>query len=216
MKNISKKNKIILLLLILLIIAGTIALFLAGFEKTVEYGAKTRLELYISKDYTKQEIEDIAKQSFNNKNFILEEIKQVNSATGTKVKVIGIKITDYSEEELNKFKLSICEKYDIKEDELELYEISLPTTRIRTSVEPYVFPVVLVTVLSLIYVLFKNLKSENKWKIILKIILILAIVLGIYFSLIIITRLPFGSYTMPLALAIYIITLIISVNNIKE
>ena len=64
--------------------------------------------------------------------------------------------------------------------------------------------------------LFRNLKSENKWKILLKVILILALVLGAYFSLILIFRLPFGSYTMPVALAIYIITLIISVNTIKE
>ena len=58
--------------------------------------------------------------------------------------------------------------------------------------------------------------DKNKWKIILKIVLMLAFALGVYFSLILVLRLPFGSYTMPLALAIYIITLMMSVNNIKE
>lgn len=209
MKNISKKNKIILLLIVLLIVAGTITLFVAGFEKTAEYQAGTRIEVYIPRGYEKQDVINIAKESFVGKKFTFEEVEKLDQ-------VASIKIIDYSEEELNKFKTSICEKYEIEEDALELHEIAIPTIRISTAVTPYVFPVVLVTVLSLIYVLFRNLKSENKWKIVLKIVLVLAFVLGTYFSLILVLRLPFGSYTMPLALAIYIITLMISVNNIKE
>lgn len=209
MKNISKKSKIILLLLILLIVSGIITLFVAGFEKSATYKAGTRIEIYIPQGYEKQDIINIANESFSGKEFTFEEIEKLNQ-------VAGIKIQDYTQEELDKFKSSICEKYGIEEDSLELHEIPLPTTRISTAVTPYVFPVVLVTVLSLIYVLFKNLKSENKWKIILKIIAVLALVLGAYFSLILVLRLPFGSCTMPLALSIYIITLVISVNNIKE
>lgn len=209
MKNISKKNKIILLLLIILIVLGTITLFVSGFEKTIEYKAGTRIEVYIPQGYEKQDIIDIVKESFNGKELVFEEVEKLNQ-------VASVKLEKYSKEELDKFKSNICEKYNIKEDSLELHEVSLPSVRISTSIMPYVFPVMLVTVLSLIYVLFRNLKSQNKWKIILKIILILAVVLGTYFSLILVLRLSFGSYTMPLALAIYIITLILSVNNIKE
>lgn len=209
MKKMSKENKLVLLIFMLFIIVGIITLFVAGFEKTAIYEAGTRIEVYIPQGYEKQDILDIAKESFSEKKIAFEEIENLNQ-------VAGIKIKNYSEEELNKFKASICGKYNIKEESLELHEISLPTTRIRTDVVPYVFPVTLATVLSLIYVLFRNLKSERKWKILLKLVLVLAIVLGVYFSLILIFRLPFGSYTMPLALAIYIITLIISVNTIKE
>lgn len=209
MKNISKKNKIVLLLLVLLIIAGTITLFIVGFEKTATYKAGTRIEVFIPNSYEKQDIINIANESFSEKEFAFEEVEKLKQ-------VASIKIADYSEEELKKFKTSICEKYEIKEDKLELHEIQLPSIRISTAITPYVLPVALVTILLLIYVLFRNLKSENKWKIILKIVLVLVLMLGVYFSLILITRLPFGSYTMPLALAIYIITLMISVNNIKE
>jgi len=209
MKNILKKNKIIILLIILFIITGTITLFIAGFEKDTIYAAGTRIEVYIPQGYEKQEVINIAKESFAGKEVVIEEVEKLNQ-------VVGIKIKSYTEEELNKFKTNICEKYEIEEKSLELHEIPLPTTRIRTAVAPYVFPVTLVTILSLIYMVFRNLKSDNKWKNILKIILVLALVLGVYFSLILVFRLSFGSYTMPLALAIYIITLIISVNNIKK
>lgn len=208
MNYIVKKNKIILLILTVLIIAGLITMAVTGFEKSSEYESGTRIEVYIPQGYEKQDIINIANESFNGKKLAFEEVEKLKQ-------VAGIKIKEYSEEELKAFKTKISEKYDIDEKELEVYEIAIPTTRIRTAVEPYVLPIVLVTVLSLIYVLFRNLKSENKWKIILKVVSTLAIILGTYFSLILVLQLPFAEYTMPLALGIYIITLIILVNNKK-
>ena len=208
MNYIFKKNKVILIILAVLIIAGLITMFVTGFEKSSQYQAGTRIEVYIPQGYEKQDIISIAKESFSAEKIGFEEVEKLKQ-------VAGIKIKEYSEEELKTFKTKISEKYNIDEEELEAYEITVPSTRIRTAVEPYVFPVVLVTVLSLIYILFRNLKSENKWKIILKVVATLAIVLGAYFSIILILQLPFADYTMPLALAIYIITLIILVNNKK-
>lgn len=209
MKKMSKESKIILLLIILFIISGIITLLVAGFEKNAIYAAGTRIEVYIPQGYEKQDILEIAKESFNGKEFAFEEVEKLNQ-------VAGIKINKYTKEELDNFKSKISEKYKIEEDKLEIYEIKLPRTRIRTDIMPYVFPVTLVTVLSLIYVLFKSIKSKNAWKNILKIIAILAITLGIYFSILLIFRIPYGSYTMPIALAIYIITLLIAVNNLKK
>lgn len=209
MKKMSKESKIILLLIILFIISGIITLLVAGFEKNAIYAAGTRIEVYIPQGYEKQDILEIAKESFNGKEFAFEEVEKLNQ-------VAGIKINKYTKEELDNFKSKISEKYKIEEDKLEIYEIKLPKTRIRTDIMPYVFPATLVTVLSLIYVLFKSIKSKNAWKNILKIIAILAITLGIYFSILLIFRIPYGSYTMPIALAIYIITLLIAVNNLKK
>lgn len=207
MKSMLKKNTIILVILAVLNIAGLITMFVTGFEKESEYKAGTRIEIYIPKGYEKQDILDIAKESFNEKQITFVEVEKLNQVAGIKL------VDEYTEEEFEKFKTEISKKYEIEEKSLEIHEIKLPTTRIRTVLEPYVFPVVLVTIISLIYILFRNLKSEDKWKKVLKIILILSIVLGTYFSLILISGLHFGTCTMPLALAIYIITLIILVNN---
>lgn len=208
MKKWLNKKRIFLIIIILIILSGIITLCVAGFEKSNAYKAGTRIEVYISKGYEKQDVVNIAKESFSNK-VSFEEVEKLNQ-------VAAIKLQNYTEEELKTFKTKISEKYDIDIDSLELQEIPLPTTRISTAITPYVFPTVLVTVLALIYMVFRNLKSENKWKIILDIIINLALILGLYFSLILILRIPFGTYTMPLALAIYIIILIISVNTIKE
>lgn len=208
MKNWINKKRIFLIIIILIILSGIITLCVAGFKKSTAYEAGTRIEVYIPKGYEKQDIINIAKESFSKK-VSFDEIDKLNQ-------VAAIKLHDYTKEELETFETKISEKYDMEKDDLQLQEIKLPTTRISTAITPYIFPIVLVTVLSLIYMLFRSLKSENKWKILLNIIINLAIALGLYFSLILILRIPFGSYTMPLALAIYIIILIISVNTIKE
>lgn len=208
MKNWINKKRIFLIIIILIILSGIITLCVAGFEKSTAYEAGTRIEVYIPKGYEKQDIINIAKESFSKK-VSFDEIDKLNQ-------VAAIKLHDYTKEELETFETKISEKYNIEKDDLQLQEIKLPTTTISTAITPYIFPIVLVTVLSLIYMLFRNLKSENKWKILLNIIINLAIALGLYFSLILILRIPFGIYTMPLALAIYIIILMLLVNNNKK
>lgn len=204
------KKRIPLIILALIILTGIIVLFVTGFEKSVTYKAGTRIEVYIPQGYEKQDILNIAKESFNGKKVAIEDVEKLNQ-------IVGIKINDkYSEEEMKNLKTNLSEKYEIEEDKLDIYEVTVPTTRISTDIIPYVMPIVLVTTVTLIYVLLRNIKNENKWKLILKIVISLAIILGLYFSVILITRIQYGIYTMPVALAIYIITLMISVNNIKE
>jgi len=209
MKNWLNKQRIILIILILIIISGIITLGVAGFEKSIEYTAGTRIEIYIPMGYEKEEIVEIAKESFNGKEISFVEIEKLNQ-------VAGIKLDNYTEEELKGFKSKILEKYDIDEKNLELYEVNVPETKISTVVEPYVLPIIIVTVLALIYVGIKCLKSRNSLKMSLKLLLTLIIVLATYFSIIALTRLEFGIFTMPVALALYIITLLIAVKNIKK
>ena len=199
-------KKIILIILILFVLTGIIILGTIGFEKSITYEAGTRIEVYLPKGYDKQDIQNIAKESFKNTNFSIEEIEKLNQ-------VVGIKIKDYTQEQLDTFKKNITEKYEIEEDKLELYEISIPATRITNIVVPYVFPALVITVLSLVYVALRNIKQKDKWKLLLKIVSILVLTLGIYFSIILIFRLPFGIYTMPLAIFIYFTTLMILTNH---
>ena len=195
-------KKIILILLILLILSGIIILGTIGFEKSITYEAGTRIEVYLPKGYNKQDIQNIAQESFGDTHFSIEAIEKLNQ-------VVGVKIKSYTQEQLDAFKKSLAQKYEIEEDKLEVYEVLIPTTRIKDIVMPYVFPMLLITILSLVYVAFRNFKQKEKWKLLLKMVAILALTLGVYFSIILVLRLPFGVYTMPLAIFIYCVTLII-------
>jgi len=191
---------------ILIIIAGAVTLYVAGFEKSIEYMAGTRIEIYIPQSYEKEEIINIAKESFGTDEVLLSKLDNVS-------KVAGIKVNEYSKEQLDAYINKVVEKYGIDEEEKEIKEVIVPETKISTVVNPYILPILLITVLSLIYIIIRNYKSNNKIKMSLKVLGILVITLCVYFSIIALFRLPFSIYTMPFALAIYIVTLLIAVNK---
>jgi len=206
MKKYFNIKTIFLAIIILIILSGVITLNISGFEKSLEYKSGTRIEVYIPEGYEKDEIINIAKESFKTDEILFSKIEKVN-------KVAGIKVKEYSKEQLDEYINKISEKYEIDTEKMEYYEIVVPETKISTVVKLYILPVILITVLSLKYILIKNYKLNNKAKISLKVLEILVITLCLYFSIIALFKLPFSIYTMPLAFAIYIVTLLISVNK---
>ena len=205
MKKYLNIKTIIFAISIIVIIIGAITLFMTGFEKSLEYKAGKRIEVYIPCGYEKQDIIDLAKESFNTDEILFSEIEKVNQ-------VAGIKLVEYSQEQLDTYINKIVEKYEIDEEEKKYQEVVVPETKISTIINPYILPVLLITVLSLIYVMVKNYRSNSKIKMSLKILGILVITLCVYFSVIAIFKLQFSIYTIPLATAIYIVTLLIAVN----
>ena len=81
---------------------------------------------------------------------------------------------------------------------------------------PYVIPNIITKLVALVYIFIKNLKTDNKLKNVLGMLLSLVVVEGLYFSLIAIIRIPFGILTMPIALALFIITLLVQPNCTKN
>ena len=206
MKKYLNFKTILLIISILIVLAGAITLCVVGFEKDIEYKAGTRIEVYIHDGFEKEEILEIAKESFDTNEILFSEIEKLNQ-------VAGIKVAKYSQEQLDTYIDKIMEKYEIDKEEKEYHEIVVPETKISTIITPYILPLSIITVLSLIYVIIKNYKLNNKIKISLKVLGILVITLCVYLSFILILRLPFSIYTMPLALAIYIVTLLATLNN---
>lgn len=202
MKKCLNANKIFLIILILIIISGIITLGVFGFKKSSEYSSGTRIEIYIAKGYEKQDIINIAKESFTEREISFDEVEKLNQ-------IAAIKVKDYTKEELNNYKAKIAEKYNTSEESLQVYEVAIPATRVETVVKPYILPTILITVLSLIYISFRNLKSGKVLKILIEIVLKLILIAGVYFSIILLFRLPFGTYTMPIALLIYIISMLV-------
>lgn len=209
MKKITENKKILIIAILIIIVAGIIFLAVKGFNKGIIYDSATRIECYIPSGYEKTDIENITNETFSNKNVTVQDIEKLNQ-------IVSIKIKDYSEEELENFKTKISEKYGIDKDKLEIYEIKIPTTRISTIVKPYVLPVSIVTVLSLVYIALRNIKSKEAVKKIIKVALTLVLVAGIYFSILVIAQIPINEYTMPIALMLYVLTLLIEVIKLNK
>ena len=208
MKEMSKVYKIITILAIVIIIAGIVVLASKGFNKAIEYEQSKKIEVNIEKGYEKEDIKQIVNEVFSQKNTQIQDIEKTNQ-------VISIRIKDYTEDELNSFKAKISEKYEIEEEKLNVTEIEVPSTKITTLVFPYVFPVSLVTVLSIIYIALRNIKKDASKKI-AKLITCLTLVAGLYFSIIVLTQLPFNVYVMPIALTLYVATLLIELVKLNK
>ena len=203
-----KNKKIIAILVVLIILAGIIMVFTKGFNKDISYQKATRIEVNIPKGYEKDDIKQIAEETFGNKNIQVQDIEKTNQ-------VVSLRIKDYTEDELNNFKTKISEKYGIEQDKLTVEEIKIPGTRMLTLVTPYMFSLGLATVLSIIYIGLRNIKKEPLKKV-LKVILGLIAALGVYFSIIAIARIPVNEYTMPIALTVYVAALLIIVGKINK
>ena len=203
-----KNKKTIAILVVLIILAGIILVFTKGFNKDISYQKATRIEVNIPKGYEKDDIKQIAEETFGNKNIQVQDIEKTNQ-------VVSLRIKDYTEDELNNFKTKISEKYGIEQDKLTVEEIKIPGTRMLTLVTPYMFSLGLATVLSIIYIGLRNIKKEPLKKV-LKVILGLIAALGVYFSIIAIARIPVNEYTMPIALTVYVAALLIIVGKINK
>lgn len=209
MKNISNLKKIILAIISLVIIVGIVMLFMVGFNKGMIYNKGTKIEIAISKGYDKKEVEQIAKETFPNRKILMQDLEKLNQ-------VISVKVEHYTQEELDNFKTKIGEKYGIEKEKLEVHEVLTPATRISTIVSPYILPVSLVTAISILYIVIKNIKEKDIAKKIITLLTMLISVAGLYFSIIIIARIPVIELTMPIALVLYVATLLVTVIKINK
>lgn len=209
MKKLSKSKKIIAVILLLIIVAGIIMLVIKGFNKSITYQKATKIECYIAKGYDKADIKEIANEVFSDKNIEIQDIEKLNQ-------VVSIKIKNYTDEELENFKNKITEKYDIKKDDLLVHEIEVPATKISTLVEPYVFPVTLTTILAIVYIVVRNIKEKDCIKKVAQLLTYLIAVAGVYFSIILIAQIPVNEFMMPIALAIYVATLLLGTIKIQK
>lgn len=209
MKNMSNTKKIILVIISLIMIVGIVMLFIVGFNKGMIYQKGTKIEVMISNGYDKAEVEKIAKEVFPNRKIFIQDLEKLNQ-------VVSVKIENYTQEELDNFKTKIGEKFGIEKDNLEVHEVLTPATRISTIVSPYIFPVSLVTAITILYIAIKNIKEKDIAKKILTLLATLIVVAGLYFSIIVIARIPITELTMPIALALYVATLLITVIKINK
>lgn len=208
MKNISENKKIIAIVILLVLIAGVVMLAVKGFNKGLTYQASKRIEVSIPKGYAKKEVKDIADEVFSNK-VEVQDIEKLNQ-------IVSIRVKNYTDEELENFETKIAEKYGVEKDDLSTQKIDVPTTRIEAIVSPYVFSVTLVTVLSLVYIVLRNIKKKDVLNKVIKLLLTLIVVAGLYFSIILITRIPVNEYMMPIALTLYVGTLLITVEKLNK
>lgn len=202
MKEILKNKKIIYAILSIIIIIGIIVTCVFKLNFSLLYSQNTRINLYIGKEYNIDDIKNIAQEVFGTKDIAYQKIEKFNEA-------VSIIVKEASDEQVENLKTKIQEKYQIETTDNLVKEIEVAHFRLRDMIKPYIIPVVISTAILLIYIVIKYIKL-GVIKVILTLILRLAVVEAVAFSIIAICRLHVGIYTMPILLAIYVLVTLLT------
>lgn len=203
--KLSGNKKIVLLGVILLIIAGIVVVALKGINVSLVFQQHESISLLIGKQININEIQEICNEVFKNKKVVLKKVELFDDS----VSIIAQSITD---EEKSNLIQKVNEKYstEFKVEDITIEKIS--NVRVRDMVRPYILPIIISTVLIIIYmiIIFKNQKFVKIIGKIFEIILLTELALA---SIIAISRIPLLPIMVNLMFVIAIIELIFLINK---
>ena len=200
MKKISNKFKLLLVIIILIIISGITIIATKGFEFALEYEKTNEIQLYLSVDFNKEDIKQITDETMSNKPVLIQKVEVFEDT----VSIISKQITE--EEKTNTIN-KVNEKYGLEIDTQTVDITHIPHTKLRDIFRPYLVPFLISTILVLGYIGIRYNKQN-----IIKVIFISAITIVlselIILSIIAITRIPIGVFTLSYMLVAYILTVL--------
>lgn len=200
MKEISQKMKIISLLIAIIIIVGTIVTLTVGFNFDLKYQEAKKIQLYLEKDFEISDIKQITNEVLSNEKVMIQKVEVFEDT----VSIMAKEITDEQKTNLvNKMN----EKYELELSADDIEITTVPHTRGRDIIKPYIAPFVIATVIILVYMAVRYHKL-GMIKTIVKTALTIVLIQAVLASVMVITRIPIGRVTIPLVLAVYMLSLL--------
>lgn len=195
-------KKIVYAVLAVIIVLGIIVIATVGFNVDIIYSNHREVKVYIGKDYNIDEVQKIVNDVLPNEKIIINKVEKFNDS-------FIIKTNNVSDEQLETLKQKISEKYEISEENKEniITTSDVGNLRIRDLVRPYIVPIIITTVIILVYmsILYKRLGIV---KVIIQELIVLVLVGALLLSIIAITRCPVNRMFIPSVLTVYVITII--------
>lgn len=208
MKDISKKTKIVISLIAIIIIAGIIVTLTMGLNFALRYQEAKNIQLYLGKNFEVSDIKQITEEVLPNQAVMIRKVEVYEDT----VNILAKDITD--EQKINIIN-KINEKYEteLSADSIEI--TTIPHTRGRDIIKPYVWPFVIVTAIILVYIAARYYKL-GAVKTMVKTAILLVVAQAVLLSVIAIARIPIGRLTIPMVLAVYMLSLIGITANLER
>ena len=199
MKEQKNANKLIYIIIAIIIVIGAIVCGVKGFNIELLYSNRQEIMLSNNTGMDISKIEEISKSVLGSKKVKVQKLERFGNA----VEIISTEITN---EEKENIIAKVNEEYsaDISNDDINI--INVPNTRIRDILKPYILPGIITFVVVLLYFIIMYHKIGLK-KVLLKGIFIPIITELTYYSIIAITRIPFGRVTSSIAIGLYVISI---------
>lgn len=208
MKETTKKQKMIIAIIILIIIAGIIITATMGLNFDLRFQESKKVELYLGKDFEIKDIKQITNEVMPNQYVIVQKVEVYEDS-------VSIIAKDINDEQKQNLVNKVNEKYgtEISNDTTEI--VTIPHTRGRDLVKPYIFPFAISMIIILVYMAVRYRKL-GVIKTVLQTIFVCILTQVVLLSIIAITRIPVGRLTMPISVAVYLLTLVGVTSNLEN
>lgn len=198
-------KKIIYGILALIVLVGAILMVTIGLKLDMKNDANTKIYVYIGKEFDNNDIEQIAKETFETDFVIVQKVEIYNEMALITIKEQN---TENINEKIESLNSKINEKYELKNKSEDIVVKNETKINMYSVIKPYILPMFI----SLIVILVYSSIMYRKLGILKNVIVYVLTVIGLqllYASILVITRLPFNMFIIPIGLIIYAITIVV-------
>ena len=204
-------KKIIYGILALIVLVGAVLVVTIGLKLDMKNDANTKIYVYIGKEFDNNDIEQIAKETFETDTAIVQKVEIYNEMALITIKEQN---TENINEKIESLNSKINEKYGLENKTEDIVINNETKINMYSVIKPYILPMLI----SLIVILVYSSIIYRKLGILKNIIIYVLTVIGsqlLYASILVITRLPFNMFIIPIGLITYAITIVV-VTIIKQ
>ena len=200
MKKLTMKQKIIMIIIALIIIVGAIVTCTVGLNFELKYQKTQKIELYLKSEFEIKDIKEMTDEVFPGQPVMLQKVEVYEDT-------VAITTTEITEEQKQSMIDKVNEKYgaELSADSIEISTI--PSTRGRDIIKPYIRPFVIATIAVLVYMGIRYAKL-GVIKTLLKTFGALVVSEATLLGIIAITRIPAGRTSIILGTLIYVLVLL--------
>lgn len=202
--KLSGTKKILLLGLILIIIAGIVVVTLKGVNVSLLYEQHETVNLVIGKEVNINDIKNICKEVFNDKEVIVRKVELFDDA-------VNLNVESMTDEERQNLVDKVNEKYETQFTVDSINVKVIPKVRIRDTVRPYIIPLVIATIAIVAYMVIRFRKIKIT-KLLGKIVAIILLTEATVTSIVTIARIPVTPVLINVMFAVAILELVLYVD----
>ena len=198
--KMTTKSKVLIAIIAIVIIAGIVITATVGLNFDLRYRDSKKIELYLQKDFNVSDIKQITDEAMPGEKVIIQKVEVYEDT-------VSITAQDITDEQKQSLIDKVNEKYgtELSADNVEVE--SVPNTRGRDIIKPYIAPFIIATIIILVYMAVRYAKI-GVVKTLLTTVVVSVVAQAVLLSIMAITRIPIGVITIPLVITVYLLTLI--------
>ncbi len=195
-------KKLFYAILICIIIAGAITIVAVGLKADMFYGKNVRIDVYLGKEYNRNDVEQIAKEVFGTNKIMIQQVEYYGDMFSLTIPQ-DVEEIDKKVEDLNN---KINEKYELKNKKEDIKVNYQPKIKLSSVLIPYLAPLAIGMAITLIYAIIR-FRKVGILKAVCLYILAILVSEAVYLSILAIARIPINRLVTPIGLAIYAIVI---------